>query len=50
LEGRGLESQKGAPTLDNSPWGEPIYCEPINVCPLQVGRRLIFLNKKLQSG
>jgi hypothetical protein len=26
-----LESEKRAPALDNSSWGEPIYCEPFNV-------------------
>lgn len=37
LEGWGFKSEKGALALDNSPWGEPIYFEPINVCLRRFG-------------
>lgn len=42
LEGWGLESKKSAPGLDNSPWGEPLYCEPINFCPCRIGGDWFF--------
>jgi hypothetical protein len=46
----GLDCESYILDLDNSPWGESVFCEPINVCPLQFLSRLVFLDKKLHSG
>lgn len=31
--------------MDNSPWGEPIYREPINICPL-AGLEISFFEQE----
>jgi hypothetical protein len=50
VEGGGLECKFDVLTLNNSPWGEPIFCEPLNVYPLQLWRRLAFMSQRLRSG